>query len=61
MKKKKQKEKEEEEEEAPFSSILSLEAFWDLGFLENGIFAFDFDLGGGVVMILIRFFRCVLV
>ena len=36
---------EEEEEGAPFPSILSLEVFSDLGFLEIGIFAFDFDFG----------------
>ena len=36
---------EEEEEGAPFSSILSLEVFSDLGFLEIGIFPFDFDFG----------------
>ena len=48
--------KEEEEEEALFSSILSLVAFWDLGFLEIGISAFDFDLGSGVVKIFLRSF-----
>ena len=48
--------KEEEEEEALFSSILSLVAFWDLGFFEIGISAFDFDLGSGVVKIFLRSF-----
>ena len=48
--------KEEEEEEALFSSILSLVAFSDLGFLEIGISAFDFDLGSGVVKIFLRSF-----